>query len=236
VSAEGFGSIWHFFEQQIRYQVTILDTSYFSKVDLHDYDVLLLPSGNYQDLLDKENLGNLKQWVEKGGKLIVLNSAISVFAKSDDFDIAVYESEEVKKASIKSKDSLQKENQLKTYNDKERIAISNLVSGSIFKASLDNTNPLGFGYADHYYTLKNNGQRYAYLKNGYNVSVIQDKTSKVSGFAGNNALNDIGSSLVYGVEKKGKGTIVYLVDDPLFRSFWENGKLLFSNAIFMVGQ
>ena len=43
-------------------------------------------------------------------------------------------------------------------------------------------------------------------------------------------------SLVYGVEQKGKGTLVYLVDDPLFRSFWENGKLLFSNAVFMVGQ
>ena len=30
--------------------------------------------------------------------------------------------------------------------------------------------------------------------------------------------------------------VVYLVDDPLFRSFWQNGKLLFSNAVFMVGQ
>jgi hypothetical protein len=236
VSAEGFGSIWHFFEQQIQYQVTILDTSYFPKVDLHDYDVLLLPSGNYQDILDKENLTNLKKWVEKGGKLIVLNSAISVFAKSDDFEIAVYESEEEKKAALKSKDSLRKENQLKTYNDEERNAIPNMIIGSIFKASLDNTNPLGFGYSNHYYTLKNNGERYAYLKNGYNVSVIMDKTSRISGFAGSNALNDIGSSLVYGVEKKGKGTVVYLVDDPLFRSFWENGKLLFSNAIFMVGQ
>jgi len=26
------------------------------------------------------------------------------------------------------------------------------------------------------------------------------------------------------------------VDDPIFRSFWENGKLLFSNAVFMVGE
>jgi hypothetical protein len=34
----------------------------------------------------------------------------------------------------------------------------------------------------------------------------------------------------------GRGSVVYMVDDPLFRSFWENGKLLFSNAVFMVGQ
>jgi hypothetical protein len=29
---------------------------------------------------------------------------------------------------------------------------------------------------------------------------------------------------------------VYMADDPLFRSFWENGKLLFCNAVFLVGQ
>jgi hypothetical protein len=28
----------------------------------------------------------------------------------------------------------------------------------------------------------------------------------------------------------------FVADDPLFRSFWENGKLLFCNAVFLVGQ
>jgi len=27
---------------------------------------------------------------------------------------------------------------------------------------------------------------------------------------------------------------VYIVDNTLFRSFWENGKLFFVNAVFMV--
>jgi len=49
-------------------------------------------------------------------------------------------------------------------------------------------------------------------------------------------LKDVETSLVFGVEEKGKGAVIYLVDNPLFRSFWENGKLLFSNAVFMVGQ
>lgn len=235
-SSYNFGSIWHFFEQQIKYKVNILNTSYFSEVDLHDYDVLIIPSGYYHELLDKEQLTALNQWVQKGGKIIAFSSAISVFAASDDFEISVYESEDMKKEALKRKDSLRKENRLKTYNDAQRIAISNYISGSIFKASLDNTNPLGYGYGREYYTLKQGGRRYAYLKNGYNVSVISDKTKQISGFAGANALEGVGTSLVYGVENKGKGAIVYLVDDPMFRSFWENGKLLFGNAVFMVGQ
>ena len=30
--------------------------------------------------------------------------------------------------------------------------------------------------------------------------------------------------------------VVFLADDVLFRSFWENGKLLLCNAVFLVGQ
>jgi hypothetical protein len=36
------------------------------------------------------------------------------------------------------------------------------------------------------------------------------------------------------VQPMGRGSVVYLADDPLFRMFWQNGKLLFANAIFMV--
>ena len=43
-------------------------------------------------------------------------------------------------------------------------------------------------------------------------------------------------SLVFGVESKGSGQIVHIVDNPLFRSFWHNGKLMFVNALFFVGQ
>jgi hypothetical protein len=42
--------------------------------------------------------------------------------------------------------------------------------------------------------------------------------------------------LVFGVEDKGKGHVVYMVDNPMFRSFWESGKMIFSNAVFIVGQ
>lgn len=235
VSSLNFGAIWHFFEQQIGYELNVLDQSYFTRIDLNKYNVLILPNGNYASILDKKQLNKLESWVERGGKIVVMGSAIAAFAASDAFEISKYESKEMKKKAKNRKDSIQKVNQLGSYDLKERNYLSNLVQGGVFKTTLDHTNPLGYGYKDHYYTLKNNGIRYPYLKTGYNVSVIEDKSSKVSGFVGKNVIDSMDASLVYGIETKGKGTIVYMVDDPLFRSFWENGKLLFSNAIFMVG-
>ncbi|MFN5361179.1 MAG: hypothetical protein ACK5CC_10655 [Bacteroidota bacterium] len=39
-----------------------------------------------------------------------------------------------------------------------------------------------------------------------------------------------------GVQEFGAGQVVYLAENLLFRNFWENGKLLFVNAVFLTGR
>jgi len=41
---------------------------------------------------------------------------------------------------------------------------------------------------------------------------------------------------VIAVQGMGRGSIVYFADNPIFRSFWDNGKLLLTNAVFLAGQ
>jgi len=76
---------------------------------------------------------------------------------------------------------------------------------------------------------------YEYLKDGWNVGVIK-KDSYTAGFVGTNLKEKINDGLSIGVQDYGKGSIVYLADNPIFRCFWENGKMLFSNAVFLAGQ
>jgi hypothetical protein len=71
------------------------------------------------------------------------------------------------------------------------------------------------------------------LDNGWNIATISGSQDKVSGFSGSNTLAKTYKALIVGMEEKGAGEVVYFVDNPLFRSFWENGKLMFCNAIFM---
>ncbi len=236
VSSLNFGEIWHFFEQQIHYPITVLDVRYFNNINLDKYNVLILPSGFYKDILEEKKLEQLEKWVQNGGRLIAIDRALSVFADSKAFELAVYKDEDEKTEKEKEEAALKEKFELEAYDNLERLSVSDLITGSIFKATMDNTHPLGFGYTNSYHTLRLNSHHYTYLKEGINVSVIKSKSDLVSGFAGTNALKDVETSLVFGVEEKGKGAVIYLVDNPLFRSFWENGKLLFSNAIFMVGQ
>lgn len=47
-------------------------------------------------------------------------------------------------------------------------------------------------------------------------------------------VKNVPKSLLFGEESFGNGSIVYMVDNPLFRSFWENGKLFMANAVFLL--
>ena len=216
-----FGEVWHFFEQELNYPVTILDSDYLNGVDLSDYDILILPNGGYSSFFDDKKLEKIKAFVRNGGKLIAMQGAIKGLIGKNRFGI--------KEKKIET-DSL---NIRLPYAATERESIKNSISGAIFKAKVDPTHPLGYGYGTHYFTLKLGGEAYENLKNG-TVAYLEKNILPISGFAGREAIKNISGSLVFGVEDYGRGQVVYMVDNPLFRGFWENGKLFFVNALFMV--
>ena len=125
---------------------------------------------------------------------------------------------------------------LKKFENQERDYISSTTPGSIYKVQLDNTHPLAFGYPDYYYTLKQSDKLVQFIESGgWNVGVLK-QNDYLTGFVGAQTKLRLKDGTLFGVKEMGSGEIVLLTDNPLFRSFWENGKLLFGNAVFMVGQ
>src|SRR5690606_33719944 len=223
-SSLNYGEIWHFFEQQLGYPVTSIGTDYFGQVNLEKLDVLILPSGSYSRVLDEAGLKKLTSWVRSGGKVIALGGAVGHFAGKEGF--------ELKENSKEEKEDTAKTGNLTPYNERERENIKKRITGSIVKTNIDNTHPMGFGYNKDYYSLKLSSDSYSFLNDGYNVAYLQDNPEIVSGFAGSDAKVEIKNSMTYDIEPMGRGSFVYMVDNPLFRGFWENGKLFLVNAIF----
>ncbi len=225
-SSEAMGEVWHFFEQQINYPVTLTRYRNLNRVRLNDFDVLIFPDGYYDDL----PLEKLQNWVHDGGKLIAMENTVSLLADKKGFSIKSLPADK-RDTSAKNKPD-----PVKLYADRDHEAIRSSVPGAIYKVNMDNTHPLGFGLGKYYFTLKLNDVLYSYLgDDGWNVGTVK-KNAYVEGFVGQKAKEKIKDGLLFGVQTSGRGSVVYLVDDPLFRSFWQNGKLLFSNAVFMVGQ
>ncbi len=225
VSSLGAGEIWHFFERLLDYPVTLLNASDISHLNLRYYNVLIMPDGYYKSFADKANTDKLKEFVRNGGKVIALENAVSLLAGSD-WGIKIKEDKAEDRGDYVH---------VKKYGERERESISGTIPGAIYKLELDNTHPLGFGYPDYYFTIKQDTNLFEFIKDGWNVGIIK-KDAYVTGFAGTRVKNKLKDGVLFGVQHIGNGSVVYLADDPLFRNFWENGKLLFANAVFLVGQ
>ena len=222
-SSLSYGSLWYFFEQELDYPIISISTDDYSRIDLEDYDVLVLPSGRYSSLFKDKQLNSLTTWIKNGGKVIALANAVSFFEGKNGFGL---ESVEVKKDSTN--------NNLIPYASREMERTKGNITGAIFQVKVDDTHPLAFGYQDTYASLKTSSSAYKYLDKGFNVAYMDDSSTRLSGFVGEKASEKITNSLVFGEQRLGRGSVIYFVDDVMFRSFWENGKLFFANALFMV--
>lgn len=219
------GEVWHFFEKQLDYPITLLNAADLARINIRNYQVLILPDGSYRILNDKSVSDKLKDFVRSGGKLIALDNAVSLMAGAD-WGIKLKED--------KTEDKSEYAN-VKKYGDRENQYLTNSIPGAIYKLELDNTHPLGFGYPEYYYTLKQDASVFEFMKEGWNVGVMK-KDAYVTGFAGNKLKPKLKDGVVLGVQDMGSGNVIYFTESPLFRNFWENGKLLISNAVFLVGQ
>jgi hypothetical protein len=229
------GEIWHLFEQQINFPITQIGSEYFRDTDLNRYDVLILPEGSYE-IFDEALLERVASWVSRGGRLILIGSALNSFVDKKGFGLKKYATDAEKLQAEQLQKDLQKSEGFPRYDEVERKQLSQNISGAIYKTRIDNSHPLAFGMKNTYYTLKTHERRFAFLSTGWNVAYFTEAVKPVQGFAGFSANRTLENSLLLGVEEKGKGEIIYFVDNPLFRNFWENGKMIFGNAVFMVRQ
>lgn len=226
-NSQNHGQIWHYFEQIIGYPITVLGTDYFKTIDHWQYDVIIIPEGNYK-LFDEELLTTLSRWASDGGRLVISGSANNAFADRKGFGL-----KNASKTEGKNQDKLK--DQLLPYGDRERAKLSSSIFGAIYKVTMDKTHPLAFGIGDTYYSLRTSGIHFPFLESGINAGTLRGKVTPLMGFAGKKMNRELENTLVFGAEEKGKGRVIYLVDNPLFRSFWENGKMVFSNAVFLSG-
>ena len=231
-STSSAGEIWHFFEQQIDYPLTLINANDLLGADLTKIDVIIIPDGNYRFLNDKSAAEDLRKWIDKGGKLIALENAMKQISNLD------WGLKLKKEPSDTSKQEAKKNpyEALKRYEDRDKASLSESAPGAVYKVDLDNSHPLAFGYPDYYFTMKMDENIYEFFNDtGWNVGVLKTENS-VSGFTGVKTKQKMKNGLLIGAQEIGNGSVIYFADDLLFRSFWENGKLMLANAVFFVGE
>ena len=101
----------------------------------------------------------------------------------------------------------------------------------MYNVTFDRTHPISFGLKQDYYTLVRDAYDVELLKDGWNVGYLGEK-GYVAGFVGQKMTSKLKNTLIFGAQEMGRGQVIYMLDDPLFRGMLYDGKILFANAIF----
>lgn len=218
VDENSYGQIWYHFERELGYPLVALPVDKINRVALHDFSVLILPNGQYG--LSDSQTKTLSEWVRQGGRLVAIEGGARTFVDRDGF--ALKKKEDPKKDPSAAP---------KSFQNRERDRISDQLPGAIVRCKTDNTHPLAFGIGPYYFSLKTSPDAVELTENATPVIQLEEQYQRY-GFIGSRVKKRLEMTPMLATQRMGNGDIVYFMDNPLFRSFWQQGKVLFDNAVF----
>lgn len=202
-----YGFAWFFLDQYLPKGYTAIKAQQVIR-KLDEFNVLILTGGTVR--WDESDQQKIKDWVANGGRIILVGRGVQQFQSDEKWALKVKAAEEAKEDS--------------DYHNHN--------PGSVVRLDWDAENPLGYHMSSTYYALSVARSAYEPLETG-NVGTLSDEV-EVYGFMGNSIRENLQQSMKYAVRAHGKGALIYMVDDPLFRGFWKSGEQIMMNAIFFV--
>ncbi|WP_375560542.1 M14 family zinc carboxypeptidase [Bernardetia sp. OM2101] len=217
------GEIWHLLDARYGMKVSLIEASELSKIDLHDYTTIVLPSGYPQNF----NPNTLSSWTENGGTLIAIGSSINFLKGSSYFNL-----NQKQFSNQGNSDQKQRFN----YSNRDNDRGANYIGGLILEGQLDLSNPIAFGYESETIRIfKDNSIFLDYSENPYTMPLVYSlnpESNIVSGYLSNLNKEKLQNSVSIISKNIGKGKFVVFADNPNFRAFWYGTNRLFVNAIF----
>jgi hypothetical protein len=221
------GHTWYLFDQVWRYPVTRIAGRSLPEVDWTQFDVCVLPNGDYgeADAPPADVVRRLRDWVHGGGTLIVSGGAAE-WAAGDKVKLLssklTHRKSEEDKPAAKKKAKVEKEMPLE-------------VPGVFLKTTVDEDHFVTWGM-DKTAVLYFHGNRlFTPLKKtvGKNlVTFADDKDLLASGYCWPETLKLLPGKAMVMHQPLGKGHVVAFADDPNYRVFSPTLQRLFFNATF----
>lgn len=221
------GEAWHTFDQKFHMPITLLTQQQMRQADLSRYNVLVLASGSFNNVQSDR----IKQWVDSGGTLIVYKTALTWAAREELAKIKLIDADKAR-AEISAETSSET-SATRAYSEMTRNRGQQLISGSIFNATLDLSHPLGYGYNSELLRVFRDSTIFMEVDgNPYAMPLRYTSAPLASGYISAENLEVIADTAAIVVTARGSGRVIAMTDNPNFRAFWFGTTRLFMNAVF----
>ena len=217
------GEVWHVMDTKVDMPLTKGYTNNFNRLNLNNYNTLILCSGNYSQL-GKSGVEKIKSWVQAGGTLITIRNATTWAIRQGLSKEKLYEEAEDKKEEAPKRRDF-----VHAREDRGSFA----TGGSIYQTDLDVSHPLGFGYTRRDLPVYRNHNIFLQPSdNPYSTVVKYEADPLLGGYVHPDNLKKIGNTASLVVSSLGRGRVIQFVDNPNFRGFWFGTNRLFFNSVF----
>ncbi len=222
VTAGGSGEIRHLFDTRVDTGITLLEWHWLGSVDLNDYNVVILADGSYGNI-SSSGRDALRHWLRGGGTLVASERAVR-WAADNDLAEADY---------VERENGENDERERLPYGEADRIEQEKRIAGAIFRAHVDSTHPLGFGYDnERVYVMRRGTNFLRPSEHPYATPAAFEESPLVSGYVSAENLDRLAGSALAVVSPQGSGRAILFSDNLNFRAFWYGGNKLFLNAVY----
>jgi hypothetical protein len=232
VDATSFGYLWYLLDNQIGVDYDRLDLGQLRNIPLSDFDVLIFPSGGYDDRIGDKLKDALDAWVKDGGVLVAIGDAVTWLQDRELTTIKRWQPP--KKDEKEDEETSKSEDPEASESDVEKQLAERPIftPGAVLATTMQPQHPLTLGLTaspDVLYegtnVLKTTGDP------RQDVLVAKDESPVVAGFAWPEAEQRLAGSLLVGTEARGRGSVVLFAQDPAYRLFWRATTPILLNAV-----
>ncbi|MGK7296692.1 MAG: M14 family zinc carboxypeptidase [Candidatus Wenzhouxiangella sp. M2_3B_020] len=224
-SPYGAGYVWHWFDTILDQPLVRIDADKLPS-DLGDYTHIIMPPGAWGSLGD-DFAATLARFVRNGGQLVALGNSAE-WAESLDLEWSFAESPTASEDESDAGDV-----EAGRYADFETDFARTLIGGSALAMTLDTTHPLGYGYSDEQVTVFRQGSHLLQTTgNRYATPGRYADQPLVAGYLSEPVSERLAGTAALAADRHGRGLVVRIADDYLFRGYWVGTERLFANALF----
>ncbi|BDY03137.1 peptidase M14 [Ferrimonas sp. YFM] len=222
VSQYEVGQLWHYLDQQLGVAPTLIDGEYAERVPMEEFTHLFLVDGRYRSLTPALS-SRIQTFVRRGGVLVAWQGGAREVSDWGMVPVDIQGREELGREF---------EEHPIQFAERHHEDARRTIGGAIVGWDLDVSHPLAFGLRPTLPMMKDR-EMVLEARGGVVVGRYGDQPL-LSGFMAPEYRQSLASQSSAVVAKSGKGAVVLLADNPLFRNFWLGGERLVANSLFLV--
>ena len=228
------GHTWYLFDQVLHYPTTRVSCRNLPRLDLHKFNVLILPDGDYSAVpqFNGKFAERLSQWVRDGGTLVLVEGA-AVWASSEKIGILPLQRVSKPAPDSQAKKSPDKSPAPDAEDERSSKQWPDGVPGAFLQADVFQQHWLTFGCAKTMSLFYHGNIFFEPLKPEEGRSLVEfapEDRVLVSGFCWPETKQLIAGKTFLGYVSRGDGHIVAFAADPNYRAMYPNLQRLFVNA------